>query len=83
MPAKPTHKKRKRGARATPLPPAPLQSKPLQSNSLTTFILIVSPPQRQKGRGNAGRAPEGNNIAGMARSYREIRHLRIGVGRTG
>ena len=71
MPAKPTHKKRKRGAKATPLPPAPLQP-----NSLTTFILIVSPPQRQKGRGNAGRAPEGNNIAGMARSYREIRHLR-------
>ena len=73
MPANPTHKKRKRGAKATPLPQHPYSLNPY---SLTTFILIVSPPQRQKGRGNAGKAPEGNNIAGMSRSYREIRHLR-------
>ena len=73
MPAKPTHKKRKRGARATPCPQHPYSLNPY---SLTTFILIVPTPQRQKGRAAAEKAPEGNNIAGMARSYREIRHLR-------
>ena len=64
MPAKPTHQKRKRPPRAT-LPQHPYSLNPY---SLTTFILIVPTPQRQKGRAAAEKAPEGNNIAGMARS---------------
>ena len=72
MPAKPTHKKKEKGRQSNLLPQHPYSLTPY---SLTTFILIVPPPQPQKGRGDTGRAPEGNNIAGMARS-RENRHLR-------
>ena len=48
--------------------PCPQHPYSLNPYSLTTFILIVPTPQRQKGRGNAEKTPEGNNIAGMARS---------------
>ena len=73
---RPRHHPQKKGKGTPGHPPVPHHPYSLNPYSLTTFILIVPTPQRQKGRGNAGKAPEGNNIAGMARSYREIRHLR-------
>ena len=66
----------KKGKGAPEQHPCPQHPYSLNPYSLTTFILIVPTPQRQKGRAAAEKAPEGNNIAGMARSYREIWHLR-------